>query len=254
MGTIIAIANHKGGTGKTSSCFQLAGYYAAKGKRVLLCDLDPQASLTKLFGFDPQTLHPSLADLLVDPNVTAADSIHATRLPSVSILPASIHLAAAEKQLITRLNREQALARVLRPSVDAFDVVLLDCPPALDLLNTNGLAAADELIVPVQSSSLAAQALPEFMRTVEAVQREVNPSLVLRGIFVTMHQPNTGHSHAVLEVIREQFPGKVFDSLIPLSVAAKDSTAAATPLLTYAPTSPVAEAYRRLADEIIHHA
>ncbi len=251
---IIAIANHKGGVGKTSSTFQLASYYAEQGRRVLAVDLDPQASLTKLLGLNPKTVIPALADVLLDVEPNPSKAIYRTHLPGVDLLPASEHLGAAEKQLIARMNREKVLARVLEAIASPFDVVLLDCPPALDLLNLNGLAAAQELIVPLQSSALAAEALPQFMRTVDDVRRELNPGLSLRGIFLTMHQPHTAHSQAVLASVQERYPGKVFHSLIPLSVAAKDSVAARKPIFTYDPRSSVADAYRNLAEELSAHA
>jgi chromosome partitioning protein len=254
MPRIIAVANHKGGVGKTTTTFNLAGYFASQGKRVLVCDLDPQASLTKLFGFNPKAVHPSLTELLLGDEIAPGEVIHKTPVTGVSLIPANANLAAAEKQLISRINRETVLARLLRPLAEGFDVTLLDCPPALDLLNTNGLAAAHELIVPLQSSMLAVQALPEFMKTVAEIGREVNPGLTLRGIFLTMHQPNTGHSQAVLAAVQAQFPDKVFHSLIPLSVTAKDSVAALEPIFTYDPRSSVADAYRRLAEEITTHA
>jgi chromosome partitioning protein len=152
------------------------------------------------------------------------------------------------------MNREKVLARLLRPMAEAFDVVLVDCPPALDLLNTNGLAAAHEVIIPVESSTLAAQALPEFLNTIEDVRREVNSDLMLGGVFVTKHQPNTSHSQQILALLNEQFPGKVYQALIPQSVIAKDSVAASLPLVSYNPRSSIAEAYRHLAEEITHHA
>lgn len=254
MSKIIAVANHKGGVGKTTTSFNLSGYYAGQGKRVLVVDLDPQASLTKLFGFNPKTVDPSLTQLLLGSEILPSRALYETHFPGVELLPASEGLGAAEKQLISRMNRERVLARLLEPIAGLFDVVLLDCPPALDLLNLNGLAAADELIVPLQSSAIAAEALPQFMRTVEDVRRELNPALTLRGIFLTMHQPQTAHSQAVLASVQQKYPGKVFQSLIPLSVAAKDSVAARKPIFSYDPRSSVAEAYRNLAEELTNHA
>lgn len=254
MTRILAIANHKGGVGKTTTTFNLAGHYASQGARVLVCDLDPQASLTKLFGFNPATARPSLTELLLDDSTPPEEAIHATQLKNVSLIPSNPDLAHAEKQLITRIGREKVLSRILRPMAEAFDLVLLDCPPALDLLNTNGLAAAYDVLVPVESSTLAAQALPEFLRTIEDIRREVNPELREPSFFITKHQSHTAHSQHVLALLKEQFPNRVHEAHIPHSVVAKDSVAASVPAVTFNPRSSVAEAYRLLAEEITHHA
>jgi chromosome partitioning protein len=253
MARIIAIANHKGGTGKTTTTLNLAGYYASQGSRVLTCDLDPQASLTNTLGLAPETLPVTLADLLLGDELPA-DLIHRTPLAGVEVIPANSALASAEKQLMARMNRERLLARALPQIAPRFDYVLLDCPPALDLLNTNGLAAAHEVVIPLQSSILALQALPEFLKTVAIIQKEINPDLRIARIALTMHQPHTRHSQDVLRAVLEQFPELVFRSPIPLSVLAKDSAAARQSIFSYDPTSPVAEAYRRLAEELISHA
>lgn len=248
MSRVIAVANHKGGVGKTTTTFNLAGLYAAEGKKVLVCDLDPQASLTKLFGFKPELLERTIADVLL--HDVGAEVIKATNVAGVFIIPANASLAEAEKRLIPRMNRERVLSRALRALAARFDYVLLDCPPALDLLNTNGLAAADEVLIPLESSSIALQALPEFLKTVDDVQKEVNPALTVGRIFITKHQAHTGHSQDVLRAVLAQFPGKVSEAMVPLSVLAKDSAAARKPISSYDPRSAVADAYRALAAEL----
>lgn len=248
MTRVIAVSNHKGGVGKTTTTFNLAGLYASQGKRVLVCDLDPQASLTKLFGFRPETLALTIADVMLGD--VGAEVVQPTPIAGVFLVPSNASLAEAEKRLIPRMNRERVLARALPALAAAYDYVLLDCPPALDLLNTNGLAAADEVLIPLESSSIALQALPEFLKTVEEIQREVNPRLVSGRIFITKHQAHTGHSQDVLKAVLAQFPGKVSQAMVPLSVLAKDSAAARKPIATYDPRSGVAEAYRALAAEL----
>jgi chromosome partitioning protein len=254
MTKIIAVANHKGGVGKTTTSLNLAHAFADDGKTtVLLCDLDPQASLSKLLGVDTETPPFTLYDILMQTRQTirAEDVIRPTSMAGVSIIPASGQLANVETQLVSRLNRERTLGRALRPLAESFSFVLLDCPPALNLLTMNALAAADEVLIPVASEYLALQALQDFLDTTEEVRAELNPELKIAGILVTQHQSKTGHARGVLDALRQTFPDRIFHSVIPYSVRAKDSVAAAQSILTYDPKSPVAKAYRGLAQELI---
>lgn len=256
MSRIIAIGNHKGGVGKTTTSLNLAHALAADGTtKVLLCDVDPQAMLTKILGFDPPALPLTLYDLLVphERMTVAQDVIHATSIPGVSLLPASTALANAEVQLVHKINRELTLRRALEPLTE-FHFILLDCPPALSLLNTNALAAAHEVLIPVSSEFMTLEALQDFLATTEVVRRELNPGLVIRGILVTKHEGKTGHARTMLEALKVSFGEKVFTSVIPYSVGAKDSVAASQSMLTYDPESVVAHAYRSLAAELTHHA
>jgi chromosome partitioning protein len=254
MPRIIAIANHKGGVGKTVTSLNLAHALATDGATVLLCDLDPHASLTNALGFDDKALAATLYDLLAGsrPELSAEAVVQPTSIPGVMLLPATGSLAQLETQLASKLNRERTLDRILRTVAGTYTFVILDCPPALGLLNTNALTAAHEVLIPVSTEYMSIPVLKKFLETVEEIRREVNPGLEVAGILMTKHEKTT-HAKQVLAGLRGDFPYKILESVIPYSVRAKDSVAATQSIFSYDPTSAVADAYRQVAHELTHH-
>ncbi|MBX3027049.1 ParA family protein [bacterium] len=256
MSTIIAIANQKGGVAKTTTCLNLGHALSERGRRVLLVDLDPQASLTISLGVDVRKLESTIYDVLLstNANLSVKDIIQATSIKNVSLAPASIDLSKAEMDLFSEMNRERALKDGLKPVQSAYDYILIDCPPSLGLLTTNALAAADNVLIPLQSDYLAMRGAELLLATIEKVRRKLNPKLELLGVLATMHDGRTSHSRDVLKEVKAAFGDQTFQSIIPYSVRAKESVVSGKSILDYDGKSKIARAYRALADEIIAYA
>jgi chromosome partitioning protein len=247
MSTTLAVANQKGGVAKTTSVASIGAALAELGQSVLLVDLDPQACLTWSTGTDPDQLGRSLHDVLVH-KVPAAD----VRLErdEMHLLPSTIDLAGAELHLLSRAGREYVLQRALQPLLDDYDVVLIDCPPSLGILTINGLTAAQEVLVPLQCETLSHRGVGQLMETVGDVRSYTNPTLAVTGVVPTMYDGRTRLAQQVLASVGEQHGLRVLEPPVPKSVRVAEAPSRGRSVLRHAPRSPVAHAYRELADVI----
>ncbi|HET9689990.1 MAG TPA: AAA family ATPase [Acidimicrobiales bacterium] len=244
MTAVIAVANQKGGVAKTTTVHSLGAALAEGGQRVLLVDLDPQASLTFSTGTDPDGLEASLHDVLVG-RTPAADVL--VRGDALDVLPATIDLAGAEVHLLTRPGREQALARAIAPLLGDYDTVLIDCPPSLGVLTINGLTAAARVLVPLQCETLSHRGVGQLLETVDDVRQFTNPSLVVQGAIATMYDPRTRLSQEVLAKVSSEYGLTVLQPPVPKSVRVAEAPGRGLSVLAHAPRSPAAAAYRALA-------
>lgn len=247
MARIIALANQKGGVSKTTSAINLGAALAELDRRVLLIDLDPQASLTAALGVNPAELPASIHDVLVRKTPLPEIIITAAGL---HVAPATIDLAAAEIHLLNEIGREQVLAEALADVAEMFDDILIDCPPSLGQLTINALTAADAVLIPIECSYLALRGVDQLTDTIAKIRRRSNPQLRLLGVLPTMYEGRTLHEREVLADLRGRFPDHVYDP-IPRSVRFRDSTLAGTPLLAYDSSHPGAAAYRALARKVL---
>jgi chromosome partitioning protein len=250
MARIITLANQKGGVAKTSSCINLGAALAEQQQRVLLVDLDPQSSLTAALGINPAALPLSIYNVMV-----TRQPIRAIIQPSgrLYVAPATIDLAAAEAHLVNEVSREHVLGDALADIAEAYDFILIDCPPSLGQLTINGLSCADEVLIPITCHYLALRGLEQLMDSIEKVQRRANRRLRLLGVLPTMVEGRTVHEQEVLEELHARFPGQVFEP-VRKSIRFPESTVAGKPLLDYDPAHPGSEAYRSLAREVLRAA
>jgi chromosome partitioning protein len=248
---IIAMCNQKGGVGKTTSTINLGAALAEYGRKVLLLDFDPQGALSVGLGINPHELDKTIYNLLLERNIPIDTVIRPTGVPNLDLLPANIDLSAAEVQLVSEVAREQVLGRVLRPVLDTYDVVLIDCQPSLGLLTVNALTAAHGVIIPLECEFFALRGVALLVETIEKVRDRLNPALEIDGILATMYDPRTLHSREVVARVVEAFGEQVFHTVIGRTVKVPDASVAAEPITTYASSHAGAYAYRLLARELI---
>ncbi len=247
MAKIIAIVNQKGGVGKTTTTVNLTAGLTALGKKVLLCDFDPQANSTSGMGLDKNTLSPNIYTILIDGEDPQRGVCH-TKYGDV--LPSNKALAGAGIEMIGMENREYLLKQALSTLSPQYDYILIDCPPSLELLTVNALSAAQSIIVPIQCEYYALEGLSDLLATVRIIRKGLNPTLDIQGLVLTMYDGRTNLSIQVSEEVKRHFPGKVYATVIPRNVRLSEAPSRGMPIQAYDPYSRGSEAYNVLAEEI----
>ncbi|MFS0712834.1 ParA family protein [Microbacterium sp. 2P01SA-2] len=247
---IIALCNQKGGVGKTTTTINLAASLAEYGRRVLAVDFDPQGALSAGLGIATHDV-PTIYDLLLDTKRDPHEVIVETSVPGLDVIPANIDLSAAEVHLVNEVARETILARVLRGVSSEYDVILIDCQPSLGLLTVNALTASHGVLIPLECEFFALRGVALLIETIDKVRDRLNPSIELDGVLATMYDPRTLHSREVLERVVEAFGDDVLETVIGRTVKFPDASVAGVPIITFAPEHQAAQAYLRLARELV---
>jgi len=248
---VIAVANQKGGVGKTTTTINLATALAAIRQKVLIVDLDPQGNASTGLGIGHEKRDPNSYHVLID-DVGLKEAIRETGIPGLDIVPSGIDLSGAEIELVTVERREYCLRRALADATRDYDYVLIDCPPALGLLTINALVAAQAVLVPLQCEFFALEGISQLVRTIERVKRAFNPGLEIQGIVLTMHDQRNNLSHMVANDVRDHFGDKVYKTVIPRNVRVSEAPSHGRPVIIYDLHCPGSKAYLDLAGEVIH--
>ncbi len=249
MGKIIAVVNQKGGVGKTTTAVNLTAALTEAGKKVLLCDFDPQANATSGLGVDKRKLKSSVYDVIIN-QTPAKEAVQQTKYGHV--LPSTADLAGAAVELLSISEPNIQLRRALEPLRAEYDVIFIDCPPSLELLTLNALAAADSILVPVQCEYYALEGLTDLMSTLRLVKKRINPSLEIFAVALTMFDGRTNFSTQVAQEVRRHFPGKVFATVVPRNVRLAEAPSHGLPVTVYDKLSRGSQAYRAMAQEFIN--
>lgn len=250
MGKIIAIANQKGGVGKTTTAINLAASLAAEGKKVLLVDADPQANSTSGYGIDPRTMDSSIYECLADGYPVDGAQV-ATCVEGLDLLGSRIDLAGAEIELISKPNRENVMAGLLTPVKDKYDYILIDCSPSLGLITVNALTAADSVIIPVQAEYFALEGISKLLNTIRILKTRLNPSLEIEGFLLTMYDARLRLANQIYEELKGHFGQMVFNTVIPRNIRLSEAPSHGLPALLYDPDSRGATSHVMLAKELI---
>ena len=250
MGKIIAICNQKGGTGKTTSAINLSSYLALADKKTLLIDLDPQANATSGLGVNKHNIQKSTYHVLLE-ELNIQEIIQATAIPKLYLAPSNLDLTGAEVELVGTLGREYRLKRALAKERDNFDFIIIDSPPSLGLLTINGLCAADSVLIPVQCEYYALEGLTQISNTINLVKDNLNPSLTIEGVLLTMADFRTNLTKEVVQEAREHFIEKVYETVIPRSIRLTEAPSFGKPIALYDKESIGAQKYEELSKEIL---
>jgi chromosome partitioning protein len=252
MGKTIAIANQKGGVGKTTTSINLSAALAAKGKKVLVIDTDPQGNTTSGFGIDKNELENTIYELILG-ECSINDCIIKDVIPNVSVVPSNVNLAAAEIELIGVDRKEYILKNEVDYVKENFNYIIIDCPPSLNMLTINAMTTANSVIVPIQCEYYALEGLSQLIHTVNLVKERLNPSLDMEGVVFTMYDSRTNLSMQVVENVKQNLKAHVYETLIPRNIRLAEAPSYGMPITMYDPKSSGAEAYMNLADEVINY-
>ncbi len=249
---MIALANQKGGVGKTTSSVNLSSSLAFLGKKVLLVDIDPQGNASSGVGVNKGEIEHCIYDVLVD-DIAIQDVLQKTDLDNLNVIPATIQLAGAEVELVPAISREIRLKKAIDSIRDDYDYVIIDCPPSLGLLTLNALTAADSVLIPVQCEYYALEGLSQLLNTIRIVQKHLNEDLQIEGVLLTMLDARTNLGIQVIEEVKKYFQNKVFNTIIPRNVRLSEAPSHGKPILLYDAKSKGAEVYLELAKEVVAH-